>query len=169
MATLEIEELTENAGAGAPLETNIGIEKLKSFSKWSGPEGIKQHIIDETGCNPFSGAGINPRPKKKTTILKSVDGTYYYDDDMSDLNNIKYTLFGQDGDQDEKEKRFNEPLLNKNKTQNIYLYRVKKKGKGLEYIWYGKCEIIDKNKKTHIGKNGVMRKIIIISLRKIPT
>jgi len=69
------------------------------------------------------------------TKLKSVDDTYYYDDDMSDINNIKYTLFGHNGDQDENEKKFNEPLLNQNKTQNIYLYRVKKNGKKMVKKW----------------------------------
>ena len=137
-----------------------------SFLKWSGPEGIEQFIINTTGCKPYSGAGINPRIDKKTTILKSVDDTYYYDDDMSDINNIKYTLFGHNGDQDENEKKFNEPLLNKNKTQNIYLYRVKKNSKKKEYVWYGKYTIIDKNKKKHIGKDKVMRNIIVLSLKK---
>ena len=134
-----------------------------SFSKWSGPEGIEQFIINQTGCKPYSGAGINPRIEKKTTILKSVDETYYYDDDMSDINNPKYTLFGHIGDQDENEKKFNEPLLNADKTQNIYLYRVKKN----EYMWYGKYEIVDRNNKLHIGKDKIMRKIIILSLKKI--
>ena len=96
-----------------------------TFSKWSGPEGIEQFIINQTSCKPYSGAGINPRLKKKTTILKSVDNTYYYNDDLSDINNVKYTLFGHNADQNENEKKFNEPLLNKNKTQHIYLYRVK--------------------------------------------
>jgi len=138
-----------------------------SFSKWYGPEGIEQFIFNQTGCKPFSGAGINPRINKKTTILKSVDDTYYYDDDLSDINNVKYTLFGHSGDQNENEKRFNEPLLNKNKTQNIYLYRVKKNGKKKEYLWYGKYDIIDKNKKIHIGKDQVMRNIIVLSLKNI--
>ena len=138
-----------------------------SFSKWSGPEGIEQFIINQTGCKPYSGAGINPRIEKKTTILKSVDNTYYYDDDMSDSNNVKYTLFGHNGDQDENEKKFNEPLLNQNKTQHIYLYRVKTNGKKTEYVWYGKYEIIDKNNKSHIGKDNIMRTIIILSLKKI--
>jgi hypothetical protein len=97
------------------------------FSKWSGPDGLEQFIIKKTGCKPFSGSGINPRINRKTTILKSVDDTYYYDDDLTDVNNIKYTLFGHNGDQDENEKRFNEPLLNSDKTQHIYVYRVKKK------------------------------------------
>ena len=82
-----------------------------TFSKWSGPDGIEQFIINQTGCKPYSGAGINPRIEKKTTILKFVDNTYYYHDDMSDINNIQYTLFGHNGDQDETEKKFNEPLL----------------------------------------------------------
>lgn len=138
-----------------------------TFSKWSGPEGIEQFIINQTGCKPYSGAGINPRINKKTTILKSVDNTYYYDDDLSDINNPKYTLFGHNGDQYENESKFNEPLLNENKTQNIYLYRVKKNGRKTQYIWYGKYEIIDKNIKEHIGKDYIMRNIIILSLTKI--
>lgn len=73
-----------------------------------------KQFIQTTGCKPFSGAGINPRVDKKTTILRSVDRTY--DDDMSDPDNIEYTLFGHNGDQDENEKQFNEPLLNKDKT-----------------------------------------------------
>lgn len=138
-----------------------------TFSKWSGPDGIEQFIINQTGCKPYSGSGINPRIDKKTTILRSVDNTYYYNDDISDADNIKYTLFGQSGDQDENEKRFNEPLLNINKTQNIYLYRVRINGKKKEYIWYGRYKIIDKNIKQHIGKDYNMRNIIILTLRKI--
>lgn len=59
------------------------------FQKW---KALEEHIIKTTGCKPFSGAGINPRVNKKTTILRSVDDTDYYDDDLSDLNCIKYTL-----------------------------------------------------------------------------
>jgi hypothetical protein len=138
-----------------------------TFSKWSGPEGIEEFIINQTRCKPYSGAGINPRIDQKTTILKSVDDTYYYDDDLSDVNNIKYTLFGHNGDQDENEKKFNEPLLNGNKTQHIYVYRVRKNGGKKDYVWYGKYEIICKNNKQHIGKDYIDRNIIILSLRKI--
>jgi hypothetical protein len=137
-----------------------------SFTKWSGREGIEQFIINQTGCKPYSGAGINPRVQKKTTILRSVDDTYYYDDDMSDINNVKYTLFGHNGDQDENEKKFNEPLLNPDKTHNIYIYRVKKTTIN-KYIWYGKYEIIDKNIKQHIGKDNIMRNIVVLSLKKM--
>lgn len=35
------------------------------FSKWEGPTGIKKYIIEQTGCKPYSGAGINPRVDKK--------------------------------------------------------------------------------------------------------
>jgi hypothetical protein len=138
-----------------------------TFSKWSGPEGIEQFIINQTGCKPYSGAGINPRIKQKTTILRSVDNTYYYDDDLTDINNIEYTLFGHNGDQNENEKKFNEPLLNKNKTQHIYVYRVRKNGKKTEYVWYGKYEITNKSNKQHIGKDRNIRNIIILSLKKI--
>jgi hypothetical protein len=138
-----------------------------SFPKWSGPDGIEDFIIKLTGCKPFSGAGINPRIDKKTTILRSVDDTYYYDDDLSDVNNVNYTLFGHNGDQDENEIKFNEPLLNQDKTQHIYLYRLKIKGNKKEYMWYGKYEIVDKIIKPHIGKDRIMRNIIVLSLKKI--
>lgn len=135
------------------------------FSKWKGPTGLEQHIIKQSGgCKPFSGAGINPRVDKKTTLLRSVDGTDYYADDMLDINNPKYTLFGHNGDQDEHEKKFNEPLLNKNKTTHIYLYRKVKKN---EYLWYGKYEITEKNNKRHPGKDGIMRTIIVLSLKRV--
>lgn len=136
------------------------------FSNWGGVNGIEQFIINETGCKQYSGAGINPRVEKKTTILKSVDNTYYYDDDLSDINNVTYTLFGHNGDQDEKEAKFNEPLLNNEKTKHIYLYRVKLNGNKKEYVWYGKYEIIGKTNKLHIGKDYVMRNIILLNLKK---
>ena len=130
------------------------------FRKWN---DIQTHIVNETGCRPYSGAGINYRALQKTTILRSVDDTYYYDDDLRDINNVEYTLFGQEGDQDENEKRFNEPLLNPEKTHHIYLYRVKKN----EWIWYGKYKILDKYEKYHIDKNYEDRIIIILKLQKV--
>lgn len=116
------------------------------FQKWSGPNGIEQYIINQTGCKPFSGAGICPRLNQNTTILRSVDNTYYYDDDLSDIHNINYTLFGHNGDQDVNEKKFNEPLLNQHKTQHVYVYRVNHK----EYIWYGIYKIVSTT--LHISK-----------------
>ena len=82
---------------------------------------------------------------------------------INDINNPKYTLFGHNGDQNINEQKFNEPLLNQNKTEHIYLYRVTK----TEYIWYGKYKIIDKHKKLHIGKDKIIRYIIILSLQKL--
>jgi hypothetical protein len=142
------------------------MEPIK-FSKWGGIEGIEQYIIDHTGCKPYSGAGINPRIDKKTTIIKSVDDTYYYDDDFSDINRPKYTLFGHNGDQSKNEKKFNEPLLNKDKTEHIYLYRVINNGRKKEYIWYGKCIIEELNNKLHPGKDKTIRTIIVLSLKRI--
>ena len=133
------------------------------FNKWKGEGGIEKFIINETGCKPYSGAGINPRIKNKTTILRSVDGTYFYDDNLNDVNIIKYTLYGHEGDQNECEKRFNEPLLNPEKTKHIYDYRKKEN----EYLWYGKYEIFEKNIKSHIGKDHIMRNIIVLTLKKI--
>jgi hypothetical protein len=137
------------------------------FSKWGGPGGIEEYIEKETGARPFAAAGINPRPAQALTILRSVHGTQYYADDLSDINHPKYTLFGHDGDQDEDEKQFNEPLLNPLKTKDIYLYQVRTNGKKQEYLWYGKYTIDEKIKKQHPGKNGTLRTIIVLLLKRV--
>ena len=137
------------------------------FAKWGGENGLEKFILDQTGCKPFNGAGINYRKTRKTTILKSVDNTYYYDDNLTDPNNVEYTLFGHDGDQTETEPRFNEPLLNPEKSEHIYLYRVSPLGRGQEYLWYGKYEIIGQVTRANQGKDHIMRNIIVLSLRKI--
>ena len=137
------------------------------FTQWGGSNGIETFIKNTTNCKPYSGAGINYRSVNKTTILKSVDNTYYYDDNLTDINNPKYTLFGHNGEQDENEKKFNEPLLNNNKTKHIYLYRVIKINRTKYYIWYGKYNIIKKTKKQHIGKDYTMRNIVVLTLQKI--
>lgn len=131
------------------------------FTKWN---DMEEYIKFKTGCKPFSGAGINYRKNEKTTILKSVDDTYYYNDNLNDIKYPKYTLFGHNGDQDENEPKFNEPLLNQKKTNKIYLYRVTKDS---NYIWYGKYKIIGKENQQNIGKDNTMRKIIVLSLEKI--
>lgn len=137
------------------------------FTQWSGEYGLEQFIKDKTGCKPYSGAGINCRGENKTTILKSVDDTYYYNDDMSDIKYPKYTLFGHEGNQDEFEKRFNEPLLNPEKTENIYLYRVILNQKQKYYIWYGKYKIIGKEIQDHIDINYQNRDIIVLNLERV--
>jgi len=155
-----LNELVKQSIIDKPKRVSLDLIRRK---KWLGPGGMKELIFEKTGCTPYTGAGINFRKDKHLTILKSVDNTPYYDDDLEDPNTPKYTLFGHNGDQDENEKKFNEPLLNKTKTKDIYLYRQTKK----EYIWYGKYEIIGKKSKLHINKNNDhMRNIIILILKK---
>lgn len=136
------------------------------FKTWSGINGIEQYINNITNCKAFSGVGICHRADKKITILRSVDNTYYYDDNLNNINNPIYTLFGHNNDQKEDEKRFNEPLLNKDKTKHIYLYRVLN-NKNYKYEWYGEYKIIKKSKKNHIGKDYNYRNIILLHLEKI--
>jgi hypothetical protein len=142
------------------------MEPLK-FNSWEGPQGMKNYIIEQTGVKPYSGAGINYRSKQQTTLLKSVDNTYYYDDNLCDSQNVEYTLFGHNGDQNEDEKKFNEPLLNPDKTKHIYLYRLKINNKKKEYLWYGKYKIVDRYSKLHQGKDKIMRRIIVLKLSQL--
>ena len=137
------------------------------FTKWNGDDGMDQYIKTQTGCKPFSGAGINYRAIQNTTILRSVDGTEYYDDNLENVNQVEYTLFGHNGDQDVSEKKFNEPLLNANKTKHIYLYRVSYRNNKKNWVWYGKYEITGQKTKQHPGKDGVMREIVLLSLSKV--
>lgn len=136
---------------------------MTSFSCWKGPNGIEKFIMDNTGCKPFNGVGISVHLNKDTIILRSVDNTYYYDDNLSNIDNIHYTLFGHNGDQDENEKKFNRHLL---ASSNIYLYRVAVNGNKRTYKWYGKYNIITKYSKLHIGKDYKPRIIILLSLQK---
>jgi hypothetical protein len=83
---------------------------------------LKNHMTNEIGYKPSYGAGINHKIEMNTAVLKSVDNTEYYNDDLTDINKVKYTLYGSKGDQDENENRYNHRLLNI--TKHIYLYRV---------------------------------------------
>lgn len=145
------------------------------FNKWN---DLVKHSKTNTGCVPFSGSGICIRKKNNTAILRSVDNTAFYKDNLENIDCVKYTLFGQENDQDINEPRFNAPLM---KADNIYLYRVTKKeietvtkkgktGKKVKqvYQWYGKYEIIAQNIiKNHPDKNGNPRKIIVLTLNRI--
>ena len=133
-------------------------------TRWS---ELVEHSIRTTGCNLYSGVGISIKKHNKTAILRSVDNTLYYDDDLTNINNPQYTLFGHYGDQDINETKYNEPLLNPNKTEHIYLYRVRMNRRKKEWLWYGKYEIINYYRKFHPGKDNIMRRIIILSLRKV--
>ena len=129
---------------------------------------------------PFSGSDINicNRKKNNTSILRSVDNTPFYKDNLENIDCVKYTLFGQEKDQDINEPRFNAPLM---KADNIYLYRVTKKeietvtkkGKKSKkvkqvYQWYGKYEIVAQNIiKNHPDKNGDPRKIIVLTMNRV--
>ena len=142
-------------------EENGEIEThLIRLENWDGPGGMKEFILEQTGCNIFTGCGITYRKVNHTVVLKSADDTLYYDDDLEDPNKPIYTLYGPEGDQDENNK-YNKQLLKKSK--HIYLYRQKGKK---EYIWYGKYKIIGKESKSHIGRDGLMRNIINLILKR---
>lgn len=121
--------------------------------------GIVEYIKQLLGCTIFDGAGINHR--KHITILKSVDDTSYYSDNLDDYNAIEYTLTGKNGNQDENFHTNAKLLI----SQNIYVYRVNKINK--TYAWYGKYVIVSKFTKQHPGENGVMREIVVLRLHKV--
>lgn len=127
---------------------------------------ISDHCENVTGCRLYSGVGICHRIAKETCILRSVDNTPYYADDL-DKEIPVYTLFGHNGDQSIHEPRYNEPLLNPTKIKHIYMYRVRMNGKRKEWVWYGKYKITGHNPCVHPGKDNVQRTIILVSLQKI--
>ena len=137
---------------------------LRKFESWT---ALRDYCIEQTECRPFSGAGINYRSEKQTSLLRSVDGTGYYDDDLTNPDEPKYTCQGKLGDQSEMQARFNEPLLNPEKTKHIYLYRVSKEEKKTIWTWYGKYKITKKTVRRHPGEDGIIRNIIVLTLQKI--
>ena len=129
-------------------------------------ENLIEHFRETTGniitISPM--AGISNR-LDGISFLKSVQGTPYYDDDLSDPNNIIYTLFGQVGDQNIND-RFNKPLLQR--AKQIYLYEVNPKNKKNKYTWYGEYKINGQPMpKQHKDINGIMRTIYLINLVKV--
>ena len=143
------------------------MENLKTFNTWYGNNGMDEYIKEKLGCSVYTGQGITHRTEQKTTILRSVDNTYFYADDLSNPKLVMYTLFGHNGDQDPAEKRYNEKLINPKKSEHIYLYRVCGEKKEKRWIWYGKYRLISMGKKQHPGKDQNLRKIIILGLEKI--
>lgn len=124
--------------------------------------GLNDHVKKLTGysmCNME--CGIRNRPN--ASILKSVDDTYYYSDDLNDPNVIEYSLFGPNGDQSEQNK-YNSKLL---VAKNIYVFRLKKEKNKRLYTWYGKYKITGKFSKQHVGEDHTMRTIIVLILHKI--
>lgn len=126
---------------------------------------FKQFCLEQTGSRP-SEPGISLTLRNKTAILRSNDGTAHYPDDLSDINNPKYTLFGPSGDQSITG-RFNATLLNESKIEHVFLYRVIKNKSKKQYLWYGKYQIGEKNINNHVGLDGQMRKVILLQLKRI--
>ena len=131
------------------------------FDKFYGENGLSEYCISKTGCKPYSGEGIGYRKHNDTCILRSVDDTYYYCDNLDNKDLVEYTLFGHSGDQDINESKYNKPLLN---CSNIYLYRACGKSR---WIWYGKYKIINRFQKLNPGKDGINRKIIILRMKHL--
>lgn len=136
---------------------------MKHFFSWN---DFKSWVEEHYGEKLYAGVGISVR-KNGNFFLRSVDNTYYYNDDLENPQHCFYTLYGKTGDQDIHEKRYNAPFLEKSK--NIYLYRVKYiTSTQKEYIWYGKYRldgiIIEEQ---HPDEEGKMRTIFLVGLEKV--
>jgi hypothetical protein len=131
---------------------------MQVFTDYS---SFQKFVLEETECKLFSSQGINYRSEKRTCILRSVDDTPFYADNLEDTENPQYTLYGQVGDQDEKDMN-NRNLLNPVRTEKIFLFRRTKS----EWIWFGRYNIKSKMEKIHPDKNGNDRKIIVLQLER---
>ena len=145
-----------------PVEQTLGLPIY--FSQFYGPLGIHKFIEDKTECKPNSRSRITYLKYDKTCILQADEIVYYYADDLSDINNIKFTLAGKSCNQNENNKEnHNKQLLSINKTKKIYVYSKNERG----YFWYGKYVIVDRNNKLHIGEDHENRNIIVLTLRRL--
>lgn len=119
-------------------------------------------VRNEIGVNLFNGQGIINRPNGKS-VLRSVDGTIYYADNLTNPASIQYTLFGREGDQDMNEPRFNHPLLS-DPNRQIYVYR-RHELNGPVWTWMGRYRIVGLPRaQLHPDINGQQRIIFIITL-----
>lgn len=129
---------------------------MQVFTDYS---SFEKFVFEETGCKMFSSRGINYRSDKRTCILRSVDDTPFYADNLDDPEKPEYTLYGQIGDQDEKDLN-NRNLLDPIRTEKIFLFRRTQN----EWIWFGRYSIKSKKEKIHPDREGNNRKIIILQL-----
>lgn len=132
---------------------------MKEFTAY---KSFEDFVFEQTGCKMYAAKGINFNKDKCTSILKSVEGTPFYSDNLIDPDFPEYTLSGKSGDQNEKENTVNRNLLDPNKTRKIYLFQRTK----TKWIWYGRYYIHSKYEKFHPGEDGIDRKIIILRLSK---
>lgn len=122
---------------------------------------FEKFVLEETECKLFSSQGINYRSEKRTCILRSVEDTPYYADNLENPEAPEYTLCGKIGDQDENHMN-NKNLLNASRTEKIFLFKRTKN----EWIWYGRYIIRSKFEKNHPDVNGNDRKIIVLQLER---
>lgn len=135
---------------------------LPTFHCWN---SCVAYITNQTSCKPFSGEGITIRNEHKTAILKSVDGTFFYDDDLSDPEHVVYTLYGQEGDQDLSAKG-NKQLVEPDNIKHIFVYRVIPGKPKNTYMWYGEYTLDKMVSKRHVDKNNTIRLIYRLHLSK---
>jgi hypothetical protein len=143
-----------------PLLIVSNFHRIMNFYSW---QQFSIFCHQQSGIKPFSGVGISHRDNGRC-LLRSVDLTPYYADDLSNPQNVKYTLFGKEGDQDVNERRFNHKLLNK--ADKIYLYRVHRDNNGQKvWTWFGRYRIVgEPQPETHHDIHMKMRIVYLITL-----
>jgi hypothetical protein len=134
---------------------------MQTFERWRELQDHAMRVTD--GRSLYSGQGIY-HFTNGITILKSVDGTHYYDDNLENPEEIIYTLKGQIGNQDIYD-RDNYKLLNEVRT--IYIFRVRGTTQK-EWIWYGEYELHGGlTEKEHPDAAGQPRRIYQVTLRRV--
>jgi hypothetical protein len=136
-----------------PCENNFSCQNWTKFAAT---------INGKIGFTPNPAPGIFARGDE--VVLKSVDGTSYYDDDVTNRERVIYTGFGREGDQEMS--GVNQKLL---EATRIWLYRVIPLGKHKkEYLWYGEYKIAGAPYvRRHPDINGSDRNIYLFNLKRI--
>ena len=136
---------------------------MQTFVAW---KDAKEYIAKFTKKGAYPGQGIS-NYANGITLLRSVDDTYYYKDELENPDLVIYTLFGTSGDQNKDEARYNHKLLNE--QRKIYLYRVQKESKNTKWVWYGEYSLVPGLEEVqHPGADGLMRRIYRVRLQRIP-
>lgn len=133
------------------------------FERWTA--AAVPYIAEQMGgYKPFSGQGIR-NYSNGTSLVRSVDPTPFYANNLSDLSRIAYTAEGQVGNQSLRT-RGNRGL--QEPGRRIFLLEVKKEGKHTRWIWHGEYVFRGEiEEMQHPDRNGAMRTIYRFILHKV--
>jgi hypothetical protein len=131
------------------------------FERWA---DAANYIAQQTGRRPFPSKGIIPYTNGNI-LLRSVEPTPYYADDLTQLDRVLYTAEGRVGNQS---LRTCGNLAIQEKGRRIFLLEVTTEGRHTRWIWHGEYEFRGEiEEMQHPDMHNAMRTIYRFVLHKV--